>query len=287
MTLDDLHAQLHAFALYFRWMRAFDYELRRATGRLPFVVRNDFAWESVLRGYSMRIIEFSEWVGMLHKKGLKQLIQGKSLTQMKVSKTHAMRLHESTPVRVVGDAPNATRWIRDHLVQVTMNERREAMRRLFGNDAVRRNKIEQRDVDALCRKLERRAKELKNLRNKLAHPFGSVQAKRIALHNIASRVKSTNQLLNDLGMLISDTTFGVPATEAAADTHCRDVVDLILFGTIHFATKQWAAAAPDAYMWKARLVCYRALRTRARKNPGASMNSFPPLSVAELRALVP
>lgn len=275
MTLEEFHDQLTTFARHFAWMRSFDYELRKATGRLSFEIRNEFAWGSVVRSYRMCIIEFSEWVEMLHQKGLKKLIQGKTLAQMKVSKKHATRLHTATPIILAHGADAATvHAIRASLVKETMATREAAMKRLFGVHVAARRQVQQDDVLVLCRKLKRRAEALNELRNALAHPFKNIPTKRIMLHHIAQRLRSTEGLLTDLGLLISDTSYGVPRAEARPDAHCRDLVDLILFGTIAFATKQWQEAAPGQFAWQGREVVYTRLRKEGRKNPSAPFNRF-------------
>jgi hypothetical protein len=274
-TLEDFHNHLTTYALRTAWMRSFDYELTKARGKLPFAVRNEFAWASVIGGYRSFIIEFADWLRMLHKKGLKKIIQA-SLAKMTISKRHAARLHARMPI--TGNQLDAATIgsIRGHLEKQTVKEREGAMRRLFGEDAVKRKKVIEADIKPLCRKLRRRVRELRKLRNKLAHPFEDIKAKAILLPHIAQRIGSTQELLTDLGLLISDTSYGIPDTKPHEDRFCRDLVDLILFGTISFATKRWEEAAPGKYDWQQREILYKRMRKAGKKTPTLPFNRFDP-----------
>ena len=90
--------------------------------------------------------------------------------------------------------------------------------------------------------------------------------------DLAKRHARCAKLMNDLRLILEDTTLLMRLTKASTnDVLARDVVDLILIGTIDYAVAEWAKE-PGPFMWQKRDAYDARLHRRPRSSPRVPFN---------------
>lgn len=261
--------ELHALAERFRRAHSFALELQRATKGKRFDVRSAFAWDAVISAHRMLIVDLSEWIASIVK-WLGVYLQGDALAELRASKRKAAKVAAGSHVQANGDAG----WIRKHLTESFFESYCEALRRLFGKTAEQRRSAVDRDVRRLEARLETWREPLADLRNAAAHAYGDrTESKtRHRLTDLRKKIERCGRLLNDLRLLLDCSTYGLPNLKPSDhDAHARDLVDLVVLGTIQYATGQ-VEQHSGQYYWQKRDAEYRRLHRRRRSSTTASFN---------------
>jgi len=119
------------------------------------------------------------------------------------------------------------------------------------------------------------ANKLRSLRNYHAHRYGEipVSTEVIKLRSIANCISFCGRVLNDLRILVDNSSFALPSLEPSQNNvAARDVVDLLLMGSIQFAISEWAEHGHGPYLWQQRDAYYKQLHSRRRKSAKDSFN---------------
>jgi hypothetical protein len=264
--------ELEELARDFQALRTFAAELRRASKGKTFDVRSELAWASLHALHRMLVIDLAAWVRSLYPAWLRRNIQGKTLADLRASRTRAGKIMEDSPIF----APTGVRAaISRHRNDALLQGQREALRRLFGKVAVARGKAEAADVKRLENRLERWAVNLDAWRNVHAHRYGAQDPtlKALRLQDIARRISWCCRLLNDFQLLLDGSTRIFPRVEASTqDPRCRDLVDLILVGTMQYSVEEAWSKEPGQFLWQRREAHYRRMHARPRASKGESFN---------------
>jgi hypothetical protein len=263
--------ELHDLAGEYQELRSFAFELRRATRGKPFDIANTLAWSAVRSMHRMLVIDLAAWARSISSGWLRRTIQGDALRELRATNRKAAKLLAGAPVHAPREILG---YILKHRHESLMKSQREALRFLFGKEAEARGFVEDADVGRLVKKLELWAANLDALRNELAHRYGysdpALKAPRLA--DLGKRIAYCGRLLNSLRLLIDGSTYLLPRLEASKDdVGSRDLVDLIVVGSIHYAVEQWQAM-PGPHLWYRRDAYYRWMHSRRRKNRKASFN---------------
>lgn len=270
-ALTTKQLELIRLAERFRHVHSFAVELRRATKGKRFAIRNRLAWDSVISGHRVLIIDLSEWIGSFAERWLGVHLQGGALAELRASKRKASKFAEDSPV----DAdPETSTTIRRYLAETYFESFCQALRRLFGPVAERRRSATDPDVRRLEKRLQSWREPLAKLRNAAAHAYGDrTESKtRHRLVDLRKRIEKCARLLNDLRLLLDCSTYSLPNLEPSEhDAHARDLVDLIIIGTIQYAAAE-VAKHPGHFYWQQRDAEYARLHRRRRKSPTASFN---------------
>jgi hypothetical protein len=270
-ALTEKQGELCHLAERFRRAYAFALELRRATKGKRFEIRNSFAWDAVMGEHRMLIIDLSEWIGSLVK-WLGVYLQGDVLAELRASKRKAIKIAESSQV----DADEETRRaLRRGLAESFFESYRDALRRLFGRVAERRRSATEPDVRRLKASLESWREPLATVRNAAAHAYGDrTESKtRHRLVDLRKRIEKCARLLNDLRLLLDCSSYALPNLNPSDhDARARDLVDLIVLGTIQYTTAQ-IEQHPGRYYWQKRDAEYDRLHRRRRPSRTGSFNA--------------
>jgi hypothetical protein len=227
----------------FGGLRTFDAALRRSTKNKLFDVVNSFAWASVLACSRMIVIDLAAWVdSLLPPRPPKKGVEG---------------------------------WLRKHVkgdALVFCQNHRAAMTRLFGKRAARRGSPSEADILRLEERLFTWAENLRHWRNARAHRYGyqTGSARVLRFPDLAKRFVACSRLMNDFRLLVDESTLVMSRTEPSTnDSTARDLVDIIVAGTIPFAVEQWNKETGQ-FLWQKRDAFYRRLhgqRRRKRTDP--------------------
>ena len=258
----------------FERLRSFNVELERRTRRKVFQIASHLVWDAYLSLYRMLIIDLAEWVGSIHAKWLRTVFQGVALGKLRNSKRLATKL--AGGATIVGD-PDVASVIRQNQAMVIQEQRALALKRLFGPKVASRGAANGQDIERLSKKLERWAANLHTLRNFHAHRYGTKVGKtpKMRWAHLEARITSCGRLLNDLRLLVDQSHYGLPSLEPSErDENCRDLVDLLVCGTIGFSVERWQAHSPEGYLWEKRDAYYKWLHSRRRRNTKAPFNAL-------------
>lgn len=267
--------ELQELAESFQGLHGFDVEFRRVTRGKPFFIGNSLAWDAVRSLYRTLVIDLAAWIRSIHKAWLKVNIQGKTLADMRASRRRAAKIVEGSRVNAPPDVRAAI--LRHHEEQMVLGQR-AALRRLFGKGATSRGFARAEDVDRLCIRLEKWAENLDKWRNQFAHRYGFVDPtlRRLGMARLQKRIEHCGRLLNDLRLLVDASYFVMPTLDPPTkDVMSRDLLDLILMGSIQYATEQWALHKSDSapYFWQQRDVHYEKMHARRRPKKTDAFNS--------------
>lgn len=267
--LTDLQRDLNDLAHTLGDLWCFEREFAARTKGKPFRIWNTLAWGGVSSTYRILLIDLAAWYQNVEG-WLPRELQGTELAKLRNSKRLAAKIVAQHPSRGSGD-PQA---LRRHHEQVVYESRERALSRLFGVASSRRGTATQAEVARLAARLEkRRLRNLKDARNMQAHRYGWEQSvAKIRTKDLAKRVDSAGKLLNDLRLLLDSSTYHLPDMQPTDHDACaRDLVDLILVGTIPYAVEQWASAEGE-WLWQKRDGYYAKMHSRHRKKPSDPFN---------------
>jgi hypothetical protein len=276
--VDDItrkQRELAALAERFERLNSFNAELGRATKRKPFQIASALVWDAVRSMRRMFIIDLAEWVGSLHAedgKWLRRTFQGAVLGRLRSSKKLAAKLAAES--KIIGAREHEV-FYRKHHATTILEQRSAALGRLFGKEAAARGAATPADVGRLAKRLERWSTALHELRNVHAHAYGLRvgSVRQIGLTHLAKRIAYCGRLLNDFRLLLSHSHYGVPPLgPSAGDENCRDLVDLLVVGTIQFAVEEWEKGSDAQYLWQKRDEHYARMHGRRRKKKSDSFN---------------
>lgn len=263
--------ELHDLAGEYQELRTFALELRRTTKGKPFHVANPLAWSAIRSMHRMLVIDLAAWFRSISGGWLRRNIQGDALRELRASNRKAAKLLAGSPIHAPREILG---YILKHRHESLLKSQRDALRFLFGEAVAARGFVADVDVDRLVTKLERWAANLDGLRNKLAHRYGyddpALKAPRLA--DLGKRIAYCGRLLNSLRLLIDGSTYLLPRLEASKDdVSSRDLVDLIVVGSIHYAVEQWQKM-PGPHLWYQRDAYYRWMHARRRRSRKGSFN---------------
>jgi hypothetical protein len=287
LMIDELtkrQRDLDDIALRFQQFRSFVVELRKTTKGKPFDPRSLLAWEAILSLNRMIVIDLQSWVDSLHSAWLGRHLQGETLRKLRTSKTLARRLAERSGQLAMIPAPAspedrlvAERALRTHREAQILRSRREALRCLFGTLAAERGHARAEDVLRLVEKVKRWSENLTKLRNMLAHRYGlktaTTSVKLLRPQDIARRILYCARLMNDLRLLIDNSTYGSPHVVPGRfrNLMVQDLIDIILTGPIQSAVAEWNKEE-GVHPWQKRDAYYRRLHVRRRESKRSSFN---------------
>jgi hypothetical protein len=145
---------------------------------------------------------------------------------------------------------------------------------LFGKRAAHRGHPIEKDVIRLENRLFRWAENLRKWRNTHAHRYGlgrgSVRALRQA--DLARRFTACGRMMNHLRVLIDNSGYIMSRLEPSEDDACaRDLVDIIVTGTIPFAVEEWGKEEGRG-LWQKRDAHYARLHRHRRRKRTDSFN---------------
>lgn len=269
-ALTQKQRELHQLGERFQRAHSFAVELQRSTKGKRFDIRNAFAWEAVISAHRMLIIDLSEWIGSIVK-WLGVNLQREALAELRASKNKAAKVAKGSSVHADADTEHA---LRRHLEGSFFASYCRALRRLFGNAAEKRRRATDQDVRKLEARLRSWREPLKELRDSAAHAYGDRTGSktRHRLVDLRGRIEKCGRLLNDLRLLLDCSTYGLPNLKPSDhDAHARDVVDLIVLGTIQYVTGE-VEQHPGTYYWQKRDAEYARLHRRRRPAKTASFN---------------
>lgn len=261
---------LQVFRTRHEAVKAFEHELVARTGTREFEIANTVVWDAMFAERDHLVIQFASWIrGMYKPGGLLGQLCAKHLQELRTafaaSRSEAPKLHGRDPRRLRIDARFPV--------------------------AAQKGTLDPSDIDALRDAVQTEFKPVVEDRDSFrAHPFERGQkatARLLSLAEIEPYLKSAESLLNDLRLLIDNSTRGYgylsltnPAAAAA------DMVDLLLFGsTLHFATLIGANAldATSAYWWERRNTFLAALAHESAARPELALNNDTVVDAARKR----
>jgi hypothetical protein len=269
-ALTDKQLELHQLGERFQRAHSFALELQRSTKGKRFDIRNAFAWEAAISAHRMLIIDLSEWIGSVVK-WLAVHLQGDALGELRASKRKAAKVAKGSGVHKDADTQRARRR---HLEGSFFASYCRALRRLFGKAAEKRRRATEQDVRKLEARLRSWREPLKELRDSAAHAYGDrTESKtRHQLVKLRGRIEKCGRLLNDLRLLLDCATYGLPNLKPSDhNAHARDLVDLIVLGTIEYVTDA-LERHPGQYYSQKRDAEYARLHRRRRPAKTASFN---------------
>ena len=265
--------ELDALREVFQGLRTFVLELRRATKGKQFDVVNSFAWESALSSNRMLVIDLASWVDSLLpprplKKGvegwLREHVKGSALLRVSAKKERADAYAAN---EIVYSPAEDQQFFRAHLAELFHRGHQAAMLRLFGKRASRRGHPNDNDVLRLEARLFRWAQNLRRWRNTHAHRYGAKTASVRALRfpDLVKRFDACSRLMNDFRLLVDGSTYVMSRLEPSKnEATARDLVDIIVAGTIPFAVEQWNNEQGPS-LWQKRDAYYARLHRRRRR----------------------
>lgn len=263
---------LRELAESFQRLRSFATELRRTTRGKRFEIKNALAWDALFSLRRMLVIDLSGWVDSIQDAWLKRNLQGPTLSGLRASKRLAEKLAAS---RTRPNVPREdARWIHEHHVREILSSRRKALEWLFGKSAAKRGHATEADVFRLSKRIEKWSKNLDAWRNEHAHRYGfeSASVKSLRLADVAKRFTFCVRLMNNLRLLVDDSTHAAPDLDPSEnDKESRDVLDLVVLGHTDLAIER-IEKMPGPYHWQRRDAYYAELHKRRRKTKTASFN---------------
>jgi hypothetical protein len=268
--IEEQEQILLGFGTRFTTLRAFERELIARTGEYTFQIANTVVWDAMFAKRDLLVIQFASWIrGMYKQGGFFGQLRAHHLQELR----DAFMTSRTEPPRIPGRDPRRLR----------------IDARLPG--AAQRGTLDAIDIDALKDAVYTEFKPLVDDRDSFrAHPFERGQkanARMLALDEIEALLHSAQSLLNDLRLLVNNSTLGYTylsltnAQEAAAD-----LVDLLLFGsTLHFATLIGANTndSVNGYWWQRRDSFLSALRQEHETHSSLSVNDDTLIDVAQRR----
>jgi hypothetical protein len=255
----------------FKRVWAYDVELRKAARGKPFRIRNPEVWEIILADRDILVIDFASWVTSLAgKRGLLDGLTADDLTEFGIEAASAQDT----------DDP----WLATH----DWRCRVEAFDRLFpARVGPGKRWPEKADIRHLKAELAAVTTGLEDQRDARAHFYDgkdSETVQNLGFEQIATLFHRVRDVLNDLRLLVDRSSHYYPRIAEPKDDHtARDLVDLILLGSIDNAVREWKAAPsrpgqpPRVFLWQDREAYYED-RHRAHDEAGVGgrlFNDFP------------
>lgn len=271
--------ELYALVDAFHEFRCFALEIRRATRGKRFDIASPLAWEAVLAMHRVLVIDLAAWIDSLlpprFRGGppgwLETHLDSQTLGRLVASRMRAEALVAKERLRAPADIEGL---LREQRVQELLQSHGSAMRRVFGRVAVRRGRPTEQDVRRLEKRIGLWAKNLRRWRNTHAHRYGKQTGtvRALRLPDLAKRFVWCARLMNDLRMLVDSSTFVMPRLEPSdGSATARDLVDLIVVGTIQYAVHEWQRM-PGEWLWQKRDAYYGRMHRRRRRSPTDSFN---------------
>ncbi len=261
-TLEYKQHQLYALVATYEHLRTFTRELRRVTRNKRFRVTNELAWDAVLSLRRTLVIDLAAWVKTLHAGWLRGHLSQGVLAGLRASKRDATKRAENSWI----EAPPEDRGpLRRGLAANILESRRSALRRTFGAAVAHRGGATGDDVLRLEKKLEAWADSLHQARHTQAHPYGvEGTAAFLSARRLEGYLAKCGRLMNDLRLLVQDSTMSMPLRSKRSDPMTEDLVDMVVLGTIEFSRAE-IAKMPGRWFGEKREAYYAALHARRRK----------------------
>jgi hypothetical protein len=256
--LDTLSEQLN-------FLRAFEHELAQVTRKKGFRIWNRSLWHTLLNARDGLAVHIASWAKSMYEDGgLFGTISGKSLVD-------ALAMGSKRE----GSARDASER------ELVLRHRKKHFARLFpGVKETPSGKKPTADhVEKLRTRFAKRCEPLHDDRNAYrAHLFEKKIAANVRQLHTPGRAQFVNyaqKLLNDLLLLCDRSTYGFPDVRrpSKGDAQARDLVDLLLNGTITFAVGEWTKA-DGQYLWQQRAKYYEALHARHDALPNNRKHLF-------------
>jgi hypothetical protein len=234
----------------FQRVWAYDVELRKATRGKAFRIRNPEVWEIILADRDILVIDFASWVtSVAGKGGFLDGLTADDLTEFGI---------EAGPAQDTDDS-----WLAAH----DWKARVEAFGRLFpARVGAGKRWPEKADIRHLKAELAAATKGLEDQRHARAHFYDgrdSETAQNLGFEQIATVFHRVREVLNDTRLLVDHSTHHYARIAEPKDDHtARDLVDLLLLGSIDDAVREWKEAPsllgrpPRVYLWQDREAYY-------------------------------
>jgi len=268
--LTDLQLDLNELAESLRCFRSFEAEFRRCSKGKPYRIWSHLAWRSVTSLYRTILIDLAAWYSAVERWLQSDLQHGDVFGKLRTSKRLAAKIVATDPTPDPQD-PKERDWLRRHHESLVFESRGEALKRLFGKRAAARKNATHAEVNALATRMgARRKTNLKTLRDFHAHRIGWTEdVKHLRSEHLARRIASAGDVLNDIRLLLDSSTYHVPSMAPSDnDANARDMVDLILVGTIYYSVEQWQTAK-GPWLHQKRDAYYVEMHKRPRKKKKA------------------
>lgn len=265
--IEEQEQILLRFRTQFVALKSFENELIARTGTRVFNIDNTVVWDAILAKRDLLVIHFASWIrGMATGGGLFGQLRAHHLRELRVA-------FES----VCADTADIGR-------------RRARVVSRF-SAAEQRGRLDPADIDELRSAVRTELEPVVLDRDSFrAHPYERGQkanARMLALTELAASLGSAEELLNDLRLLVHNSTFRYSYQSlTSADEAAADLVDLLLFGSIFsFATLIGANAleTTSAYWWQRRDAFLAALKLEQEAQPDVPLNDESLISSAQRR----
>lgn len=256
---------------HFKRVWAYDVELRAATRGKRFLMRNPELWDVILADRDMFVLDFASWLTSL---------AGNSAPRSFVDTLTADDLTEFG----LEDGPAADAED-SHLAAYDWKCRVEAFGRLFpARIGPGKRWPEKADIRRLKVELASLTGALEKQRDARAHiydgkDFGLVK-KNLGFEEIAKVFHRAREVLHDVRLLVDWSSHHFPPVEEPKNDHtARDLVDLLLLGSIDQAVREWTetpaqpGARPREWLWQHRDAFYEQ-RHRTHDAQGAEEPLF-------------
>lgn len=268
LTLIEEQEQiLLRFRTQFVALKAFENELVARTCTRVFNIANTVVWDAILAKRDLLVIHFASWIrGMGTGGGFFGQLGAHHLRELRDAFDNVCR------------------------DTVDVGRRRARVVARF-SAAEQRGRLEPGDIDDLRSAVRTELEPVVLDRDSFrAHPYERGQkanARMLALTDIAASLDSAEGLLNDLRLLVNNSTFGYSYQSLTSpDDAAADLVDLLLFGSIfRFATLIGANALETtrAYWWQRRDAFLAALRAEQEAQPDVPLNDESLITRAQRR----
>lgn len=245
--LHEYEIQLLELIDRFKRVWAYEVELRKAARGKPFRMRNPEVWDVLLSDRDMFVIDFASWVT--------SLIRG-FLDKLSMDDFSAFGVEEAPASNA--DDP--------YLARIQHEARVEAFARLF---PVRSNEKkrwpDKPDFKRLRAELEKAAAGLEKQRDARAHLYDGKDhetAQSLRFEEVAAIFQHVLRIFRDMRLLVDHSGFHFPeVTEPTDDRTARDLVDVLLLGSIQHAVEDWMATPlrpgeSRQFLWQHRAAWY-------------------------------
>lgn len=234
----------------FKRVWAYDVELRKAARGKAFRIQNPAVWEIILADRDILVIDFASWVtSVAGKGGFLDGLTADDLTEFGI---------EAGPLQDTDDAGLA---VHDWKARV------EAFGRLFpARVGVGKRWPEKADIRRLKAELAAVTAGLEDQRDARAHFYDgkdSETVQNVGFEQIATLFHRVRDVLNDIRLMVDRSSHHYPRIAEPKNDHtARDMVDLIILGSIDDAVREWKAAPSQpgrpkrVYLWQDREAYY-------------------------------
>jgi hypothetical protein len=260
--LDQHERELDWLSMRFARACSFERQLSETTRDKPFTIHNETAWLLMLAERDKIVIDLASWAKAFYSPGgFLCALQGPDFAAL-----------QRGPKSSKPTNPNEL-----YVWTLNVKGREEWFDRLFPTAATAaRTTPNMQDVAALRDRLSADVAPLLADRNQNRAHFYEQATRKTAgakmLNFLEQRAhfEFCRELVHDLRLLADNTSYGFVSLDPRDDHQVRDMVDLLLTGTLDFTVRSWNEhASAGEYLWQRRAAYYKALH-EARDTAGAA-----------------